>query len=325
LAPDLLILTEAGGTAGYGHLMRCSAIADAWGSAKILVNELGRFPSRDKLITHLWLNNPRSIFGFINDRTVLLVDSYRADYDVYEEIKSLGNKLVVIDDYDRICYPCDLLVNPGILSPSYKECIADILSGPEYIIIRREVKSVSPKEYINNEINDVFIMLGGADHSKLLTVILDVLVKYHFNINIIIGNDERAEALSLQYNIDSLKLYGRLDASRVAELMCESDLAISAGGQALNELSYLGVPTIAIQTGIDQEFNMKGFVQQGFLPGYLRSNDADIVPGLENLIMKYSSHEKRSMASNLGKKLVDGNGVVRIVEAIQSRLGLINN
>lgn len=325
MTPELLILTEAGGVAGYGHLMRCSAIADAWKNAKILVNELGSFPSRDKLITHSWLINPHSILGFINKSTVLLIDSYRANYDIYSEVKSFGNKLAVIDDYNRIDYPCDLLINPGILSPEYKECKADILCGPEYIIIRQEVKSTIPKEYINDELKDVFVMLGGADHSEFLSIILDILLKYNFTINVVVGNDERAEALSLIYNRDSLKLYGRLEASAVAELMRESDLAISAGGQALNELSYLGVPTIAIQTGIDQEFNMKGFVKEGFLLEYLRSIDTDIVPNIEKLIKEYSGKEKRSMVSNLGKKLVDGNGVARIVESIQSRFNLLND
>ena len=44
---DLVILTEAGGSAGFGHLMRCLAIANET-DAELYVNADGDYPDNNR-------------------------------------------------------------------------------------------------------------------------------------------------------------------------------------------------------------------------------------------------------------------------------------
>ena len=59
----------------------------------------------------------------------------------------------------------------------------------------------------------------------------------------------------------------------IAELFTSSDLALSAGGQTLNELAYLGVPFLAIQTGTDQYWNINSYLHSGVTPYHFSGDD----------------------------------------------------
>ena len=104
------------------------------------------------------------------------------------------------------------------------------------------------------------------------------------------------------------------------ELMLNSDIAISAGGQTLYELARIGVPTIGICMAKNQEKNLNGWQMAGFIDyiGWYNNNELQFV--LKQSIANLISSEERTSRSKIGKALVDGKGASRIVNVIMRKM-----
>ena len=94
--------------------------------------------------------------------------------------------------------------------------------------------------------------------------------------------------------------------------MTSVDIAISACGQTLHELAFLGVPTIGILVGDDQQQNMAFYADSGFLQGRLRWDTPDLLKSLADAIESYRSYSTRVEKCRLGWQTIDGKGVSRI-------------
>ena len=104
------------------------------------------------------------------------------------------------------------------------------------------------------------VTFGGDDAKNMTPKILAFLNDEYPNLikNVIIGRAFQ--------NIDDIKKYTDKntnliyypDAEKMKEIMFESDIAISACGQTLNELASVGVPTIGVCTAGNQLGNVKG-------------------------------------------------------------------
>jgi spore coat polysaccharide biosynthesis predicted glycosyltransferase SpsG len=97
----------------------------------------------------------------------------------------------------------------------------------------------------------------------------------------------------------------------------ESDIAISAGGTTCYELAYFGIPNIIITIADNQLKNAKDLDKQK-VSIYLGKKDDvttdKITEKAKELID--NSNLRKSISLN-GKKLIDGKGKKRIVEALE--------
>lgn len=110
------------------------------------------------------------------------------------------------------------------------------------------------------------------------------------------------------------------DAGKIKEIMLESDIAISAGGQTLCELARVGVPTIGIcvtdnQLGIIKEWGKTGFLEYAGL--YNKNN---IIVKIDKLLKNLENIKIRKDKSKIGRKFVDGTGAKRIVKYMLTKI-----
>lgn len=308
----IAILTEAGGEVGYGHLTRCEAIFENCSDAVLLVQsggeELLALPHDAQSLS--WRKNPDSFYK-LDEWDAILVDSYLADRAALEGLRTYTPFLAVLDDYERMVYPCDLIINPSIQGPGYKDQLAQIEKGADYVILRKEIRSHAPKPS-HGPLRRLVVSLGGANNKDLFLRLLPVLAQLEIELLVLSGSEQRAKELSISLQQPNIHVFGRLSASKVAELFTCSDLAISAGGQTLNELAFLGVPFLAIETGTDQHWNIHSYVSASVSPVHFIADD----PGLEsqllaqiNILQDVNIREDMSIA---GLQLIDGAGGARI-------------
>ena len=96
-----------------------------------------------------------------------------------------------------------------------------------------------------------------------------------------------------------------------------SDVAISAGGTSSYELAYFGIPNIIItvagnQENIANEMNEK---QVSISIGSKKEFNKEILlDKVKELIINYSL--RRNMSEN-GKRMIDGNGKIRVVDFME--------
>ena len=209
---SILILTEAGGDVGYGHLTRCVAIVQELGSEAELLVQPGGEDHLDEMPRILpWRDDPIgaiSACGSANPAAVL-VDSYLAEHSVLTRIRRSGCFLAVIDDYARMQYPCDLIINPAIQGPDLSSQMCQVVSGAPWVILRSQIRSHAPKSQ-HQGLSRLVLTLGGADRMGLFDRLLPVLGDLDVEVLILSGSDERAARLSVKLPGDRFEVFGRL-------------------------------------------------------------------------------------------------------------------
>ena len=94
--------------------------------------------------------------------------------------------------------------------------------------------------------------------------------------------------------------------------MEKADLAISAGGTTLYELSAKGTPAISYSFADNQLKNVHQFEQDGLIPyaGDVRYDD--VYDNIYRLYQEYDALNLRKACSERMQKVIDGQGAARI-------------
>lgn len=327
----VFILTEGSKQIGLGHITRCLSLCQAFEEKGILpefiINgdetaEEFLKGERHKILD--WTFNEGKALDYVKEADIVIIDSYLAEYDFYQNISKLVKVPVYIDDNKRLDYPAGIVVNGTVFAEEmgYRQR-KDIvyLLGSKYTALRKEFWEVPEKE-IKGDLKNVMITFGGDDARNMTPKVLKLLCQNYQELtkNIIIGKGfqdiDKQEVETLK-DSNTILTYSP-DAEGMRKVMFESDVAISAGGQTLYELARMGVPTIAIAVADNQMNNIKGCQKAGFIEyaGWWRDNSL-----LGNVIAKLASLEKYSLRrekSLIGEQTIDGLGAIRTVKAILS-------
>ncbi len=106
----------------------------------------------------------------------------------------------------------------------------------------------------------------------------------------------------------------------MAEIMASVDVAVSAAGQTLNELAWLGIPTYLIRTGIDQQGNWEYYNCHNLSLGAVSYDDEDWESALKT-VLKNATYESRVELSHRLKKLLSGKGADEICSLVNKLTG----
>lgn len=227
-----------------------------------------------------WMRFP---FSF-NEEDIIVIDSYLADKKVYDKYLSKAKKVVAIDDYNRIDYGDCQVIQP------------DVFSGQDLFILRESFKEV--KYVVRQEVKNIVVSVGGSDYREILPGIMHML--------------DSLEGISATY----IGADNPVPKNTVPGIMASADIVISAFGQSMFELSYLGVPTIGIQIDKDQNRIAEYFVNAG-LSNHHKWDDISLIDDLHNQIKSvYCSYAYRQKVSDKMKQVVDGKGKYRIIDKI---------
>ena len=287
--------------------------------------------------------------------TSILVDSY---YVTEKYLAALKKRITTIymDDIYAFSYPVDMLINYNIYGEEmgYEKdaAFADtkLLLGTEYVPLREEfaagagyaqsrkelsaeTENVTPAEDRLHQTAEqgrtadggILITTGGSDSFNLAGQLLMEAMKYDAlkekEYHVVSGslNPHIGELQALAQKHENIHIH--CNVTNMAELMAESEVALSAGGSTLYELCAMGVPVIAFSFAENQERLVQTFVKRGIAQygGNYRTDGnkmiQNTIAGLETLL------EDKNLRTEYRKKartLVDGKGAERIAEAIQA-------
>jgi len=323
----IAILTEGGKGLGFGHLTRCMALYSAF-------EKKGAIPkmavkgdeSAEYLIGNRnyemfdWLREKNKLNALLDGSDAAVIDSYLAKKDFYKELSKKIDKVVYIDDNARLDYPKGTIVNVNVYGKEMeypkkrgRECIG----GSEYALLRNEFCDI-PKKKINKTLKKVMIIFGGANFGGMMANVLEFFRKKYPDLtrNIVIGKAFENGARLKELKSAGVNLINNPGAEEMKNIMLDSDIAISAGGQTLAELARVGIPTIGICVADNQHNNLKGWQKTGFLEFIGWHRDANILEKLQKAIEKIKPYEKRLEMSRIGRGIVDGMGAQRLAEAL---------
>ena len=322
-SPTVHIFTESGEGIGYGHLARMEVVAEELRRRGLRCRKMtdhrgaSSAPLLEGWETCEWRDGT---LGSDGGGGAAIVDSYLAGVEVYETIARRFSPVLAIDDYGRLDYPADLVVNPN---PSFAETgRAGWTGGVEFVLLRKEIRAGGPRSVKpSRKVEKTTITLGGSDPHGLLPEVLSEASKWTGEIAVIAGTDARKSEIETRFPALSGNVYGALSAGGMRERFVESDLVVSACGQTLHELAYLRVPTVGFCVGEDQSLNQKFYFDRGFLGSLIDRRDPDwkAMLAAERERMKEQAYRTDHLAAVEG--LIDGRGAERLVDRLESCFG----
>lgn len=286
----ILILTEAGKNIGFGHLTRCTALYDYLKHSSYdvdLIVNLKEISISDLEFENVdWLDtNP--VF-FADQYNIIIIDSYLVSESWLLGLKNDHTMVVHIDDYNRIIYPVDLIINPNVFANSidYSNQITKCIGGPDYLIVRKPFRSKQVKAIYNGKPR-LLITLGGSDYRNLIPKLTDWSTDLNlYKVSLIAP--EGAQISSKEVRVLPL-----LNAKSMANEITNTDVVISACGQTLHEIATINRSTIGIGIDIDQVPNHKYYNSINFIKRNLWWDQKNLEKEVKDELIRLSKFSNR--------------------------------
>jgi spore coat polysaccharide biosynthesis predicted glycosyltransferase SpsG len=172
------------------------------------------------------------------------------------------------------------------------------LVGLQFAIIRQDVVALSPAAAGNG----VVVIIGGGDETGLGETAATLVADFGNTVTLIEGPLARVTRELPQ------RIMRRKSPPELADLMATSEWGVTSGGGTLLEMMCLGKPAFAVpRTKFEHS-----------LAQYIFARGAILGVGLESLHVP--SAEAMGQVAEKARSLVDGRGMVRIVQAVESLL-----
>jgi len=332
---SLLIRADANVSIGTGHVMRCLALAEAWqdegGTASFLSAELPDALQSRLAANGISLSHVDAIPGSSEDAAAaiaqahqlndswMVVDGDRFRGEFLDPIHSEGIRVLLIDDFaDREAFPVQLIVNPnsGVDPEQYRArgSHAQVLFGPRYVLLRREFRRAREKRHERTG-NRVLVTLGGSDPEDLTPRIVTALVPCaDVQLTVVAGAGYSNVSALQKLSASNTRVI--VDSQSMGDLMSESDLAVIAAGGTLWELLSKGCVVLSYARNTVQKRVVQSLAKDGVVVDMgetVHFSAASLVSEVKRLV---DSHALREQMAARGRKLVDGLGASRVVEAM---------
>jgi len=259
---NILFRVDSSSIIGTGHIMRDLVLAKQYKDYNIIfATQSLKGNLNFKILesgygVEILEDNSLDEFQKIIDRyspKLVVIDSYDIDYSYEKQLKTQNPKLKLLtfdDTYEK--HYCDILLNHNISADGkkYKGLVpeyCELRCGSKYTLLRDEF-------FKQKNIQTIFLAMGGADHSNINIPILNVLKEFkNIEINLVTttANQNLEELKEYVNNKDWIELH--INSEKIAKLMSVSDYAIITPSVTLNEVFFMELPFLAIQTADNQE------------------------------------------------------------------------
>jgi spore coat polysaccharide biosynthesis predicted glycosyltransferase SpsG len=316
-----LLLTEAGEGIGFGHLTRMAALGECLLNegidTRMLVQWEGHaqgnlLGNQSWVLNSAWRENPVSAILASQSQKVL-IDSYLLKLNEFMAIIHHGIRVAVLDDFQRLDYPVDLVINPNVYADQKayaKKFTQKVVAGSDYVILRSCILNNSKNFLVKKKLNSILVTLGGSDNHNLGIRLASGLADLGWKVTLI-------QPQKSDDSLNKIRILPVQNCNGMVEEILNHDLIVCGGGQTLHELAFLGVPFIPIELGDDQKFNISYYEDKIHPCDRLKWTDFNLFEKLKNRIVSLQSCEVRKNISKTLPLKIDGMGVQRIAKLIK--------
>ncbi|MDS1002887.1 UDP-2,4-diacetamido-2,4,6-trideoxy-beta-L-altropyranose hydrolase [Clostridium sporogenes] len=338
----IAIRTDGGDNIGMGHIMRTLVLAKELAKTndifficrvdKFFTNKykLGIKKVKDEGFNVITINE-NNIFNELKNISAdcLITDSYDVDEEYFDSTKDIFKITGYIDDMNLYHFNVDFIINQNIGAEKYLYKVnkdTKLFLGTNYVMLREEFRKEF-KRNIKQEVENVMITVGGADPNGITNIICNYIKDLQLKFHIVIGSsfkEENVKKLLCMKNLkDNINLYFN---ANMIEIMNKCDMAISACGSTLYELSVCNVPTLGLiiadnQEKIAWEMQEKGLIYN--LGWYMDLTKDSIIYNIKEIS---KLHNREIIIKN--QNIINKNGVENLVEEIekiQEKKGFLQN
>lgn len=332
-APLAVFRADAGPAIGWGHVMRCAALAHslgeagwrcAWATASGDAALTARLSSRFDEITELTpgQDEPQAMAArWRGGCDLLVVDHYERDAEFAAACRGWAQSILAIEDLPERAHDCDLLLDaaPGNSEEDYRRRVPEgavLLLGPAYVPLMPEFaaarRRVLPRRF-DGAAKRILVGLGGTNPDGVLDKVLDAVARASVALApdlVMAGNiPDRAR---LEARVAEAGGRVHVDAGNMAELMAGADLAVGAGGISAWERCTLGLPTLLLVIAENQRINAAQLAEAG-AACVVAAELESLTGAIDSLAGDQVVLEQMSRAA---ARLSDGLGAIRVRQAV---------
>lgn len=317
----VLIITKGDENIGMGHIMRMKALYE-----QLKNNDID---------TKFWVNEdiPIKLMSGLDYTKVVPKEKY--DFAIWDypnitrnfliKNKGISDKHIGFEVDDNISGEFHKVFSPnkGLGSTILNNKNVVLYNGSDYALLREEFLNYRESFKFKRQCKKITITMGGSDPFNYTEKVMEAfknIKNKRYNINIIIGpgfHKERVRNIETSIrDVENHNIKLLINNNHMPTILSSSDLVIFSGGTTRYELSYLGVPSIALTYNEEQSekfsyYNLKSLISLG------NGKMVSISKIIDNINKLTSDYKLREKLSNTGKGIIDGKGAERIVNIIK--------
>lgn len=310
----LVIRADASAEIGFGHVMRCVALAEVADDRDIPVTFTGEHADgADAAIRargfELSPELEQSWPAGLRQGDVVVFDGYRFGPDDYEAVRAGGARVAAMDDSGNGDFPVDVLVNQNLpAAPQYNTLgTTQMLVGPRYALVRREFKEHRLQRGETGQ--PLLVTMGGSDSAGLTAPVVRICVEDGPFQQMIVLLGPLVSGADLPSNVEVVQ-----DPDSVAGVFDRCDAAISAAGSTTWELLCVGMPCVLIGVAENQRHIGRPVGERGaaLFAGGLPLDEHRLRRAIQSL----NERRTRQHLSRRALELVDGRGGQRVLDVL---------
>ncbi|WP_112241499.1 PseG/SpsG family protein [Kribbella monticola] len=331
------IRCDVGPLRGVGHVMRSLALAEELkgrGAEVVFVCDSHTVPwANDQILARdipvepaVWTPDEHvELFGRLGLDAVVF-DSYDLGRDVFTAVRATGVPTAAIVDGDLRGAEADVFVDQNLGSELDEPELpkgAIRLAGLDYVLLRDEVLSLrptAPPVPRADGVPRVFAFFGGTDAFGAGPYVVAALAAtgVPFEATVVAPGEDLADAINaVELGTDQhVEVIG--PTSQLAKAVVASDLAVSASGTSTWELLCLGATAGLVCVVDNQVMGYERAVGTGAAVGIGVLSDLKVDPAPAAAVLRklLTDPVERARVAAAGWKLVDGQGRVRVADAL---------
>jgi UDP-2,4-diacetamido-2,4,6-trideoxy-beta-L-altropyranose hydrolase len=329
---------------GSGHLMRCLALASELKEGGSECIFFSRAPSASLAsliasgghrLVEMPAQQPAAPLDPLRDAERVagsltgpidwaVVDHYGLDAAWERSARAWARRILVIDDMANRAHDCDILLDQNYSlrgSDRYEARVplpCRLLLGPRYALLRPEFRRARERATPRTgKVSRLFVFFGGADAADCTSAALAALSRIDYSwesVDVVIGaQNQRKDRIAGECERQGFRLH--VQTPTIADLMCDADLALGAGGSASWERCCVGLPALLVAVAENQQALVEDSESGGFAfsPSRQASYEEHFVQYLGFLL---KDPERIQGMSRKGMELVDGRGASRVRRAM---------
>jgi UDP-2,4-diacetamido-2,4,6-trideoxy-beta-L-altropyranose hydrolase len=336
MSTHVAIRADGGNKIGLGHIVRTMALANECKRNNCSVVFITQDnPIVVKMLTEKgFIIEPiplalkkdeelRVVNHIMNERKteIFIGDCFAIDREYVLGIRKNNRFIVMLDNLKDMSLGADLIINGAIYGKTFREEAEKYqqkaLLGDGYYILREQFIQNS-KRVIHKNVHSILVTMGGSDPLNLTPWLMKMIhkVDHSLKINVVVGSafEHATEIQELAQELSNITLH--VGVENMANLMEQSDIAISAGGVTPYELAATGTPSIVVIQAENQVLSSTMLADKEIvinLGDGAALQENVFINTLKQLIENYG---QRKTMSALGQQTVDGRGVMRCVAHI---------
>ena len=259
----VVFFTEFSSSIGYGHISRCVALADELESRNFKIEFVIReaeFPPIIKFNYTLYnWEKSLQLENYDLKNTIFIFDTYRVDKKTLRKLAKNINYPISISDSQQNYIGKGLVIFTSAygkqIVSTLKNINFDYLAGPDYVVFRSEIlKTISEKRVTRQNVELIVVSLGAfLDSNNLLLILKNIKLVFPLSEIIVFGSVELTEEIN---RISGISYLNFVEIREYINTIQKADFAIVNGGQSLNEVLLMKVPSISIPVVENQKSNI---------------------------------------------------------------------